>query len=642
MRVFAGLTFLTLTLAACSPADDTQSAKLRILSTTDLHMYMNDYDYYQDREDPSHGLVRTATLIENARGEVANSILVDAGDLIQGSPMGDEAVYGAQGEDVPHAAFAMMNALGYDAAAAGNHEFNYGLDFFKSAVADAGFPYLSANVYVEDGDDNPANDETLLPPYAILERMITTDTGAKASLKIGVIGFLPPQIMIWDGDKLRGKVRTQDIVKSAEHWLPKMRAEGADIILAVAHTGLSAQPYNMGAEQSGAYLAAIEGIDAVITGHSHSVFPGPAYQNFPGADVEKGTVHGKPVVMAGYFGSHLGVIDLDLERGGQGWHVVSGKADVRPLNETPALAALDTLIAPYHERTRDYMAQPVGELSADLTSYLAHLRDIPALDLVAQAQRSYVLRAVKDTEYQGLPVLSAVAPFKAGGRPGPDYYTDIPAGPITLRHVADLYVYPNVISAVVMTGAQVREWLEMSVRIFNTIDPRAKSIQPLVNDRLPSYNFDILDGVSFEIDLTKPPRYGRGGVLENPDTHRIVNMRYKGEVVANDQRFIVATNNYRANGGGDFPGLDGSNVILNSTETVRDILAQYIRDQGTLMPATDDSWRFAEIAGSPLVSYQVGPKGADAVDALPGTERMGESDEGFVTFAIDLNALSGY
>ncbi|MGD8326407.1 MAG: bifunctional 2',3'-cyclic-nucleotide 2'-phosphodiesterase/3'-nucleotidase [Sphingomonadales bacterium] len=628
-------------------APEQDEAQLRILATTDLHMYLNDFDYYRDIDDPNVGLVRTTTLIKKARSEVTNSILVDAGDLIQGSPMGDEAVYGGE-RNLPHAAFNAMNSLGYDAAAAGNHEFNFGLEFFTNAIKDANFPYLSANVYWDDGDDDDSNDKTLLQPYAILDRTLKTKNGQSHDIKIGIIGLLPPQIMNWDGDKLRGRVKTRDIRQSAEKYIPELEAQGADIIIALAHTGLSGAPYRSGAEQSGVYLAQLPDIDAVVTGHSHALFPSPNYARLPNTDIKKGTIYGKPVVMAGYFGSHLGLIDLKLGYEGGAWKVLDGQSSLRAITEKTgnqvshihADADMEALIDPYHHRTRSYMAQPVGETTERLSTYVAHLRDEPALDLIAEAQRAYVKNALKETEFKGLPILSAVAPFKAGGRPGPDYYTDIPAGPLTLRHVADLYVYPNVITAVHMNGNEVREWLEMSTRIFNTIDPKVRAPQPLVNDFIPSYNFDVLDGLTFRIDLSQPPRYGRDGEWEHPEARRIIDLRFNGKLVSNQDEFIVATNNYRANGGGSFPGLDGSNVVLTSTDTVQQALSNYLRNAGTITPKSNNSWSFAPLEGAPQVIYKVGPKGEEQVAALEGARKLEEDEDGFSTFILDFNALA--
>lgn len=637
---------LPLLLFGCGDSGESE-AQLRILATTDLHMYLNDFDYYRDIDDPNVGLVRTTTLIKEARSEVTNSILVDAGDLIQGAPMGDEAVYGKHEVKLPHAAFHAMNALGYDAAAAGNHEFNFGLEFLDAAVDDANFPYLSANVYWDDGDDDDSNDKTLLPPYAILERELVTSDGQTRPIKIGIIGLLPPQIMKWDGDKLRGKVKTRDILVSTRKYVPEMEAKGADIIVAVAHTGLSAAPYRLGAEQSGTYVAALEGVDAVVTGHSHTVFPGQSYARLPNTDIEKGTIHGKPVVMAGYFGSHLGLIDFSLRYANGEWSIIDGRSSLRAIKlegEQPGHVRSDeemeALINPYHERTRAYMAQPVGATTKRLSTYVAHLQDEPALEIIAEAQRAYVKNALKESEHKDLPILSAVSPFKAGGRPGPDFYTDIPAGPLTLRHVADLYLYPNVITAVRMNGGEVREWLEMSSRIFNQIKTNVRAPQPLVNDFIPSYNFDVLDGLTFKIDLSEPSRYGRDGRWEHPESSRIRDLRFNGRVVSEQDEFIVATNNYRANGGGSFPGLDGSNVVLTSQDTVQQALSAYLIEAREITPTTNNSWSFAPIEGDPQVIYKVGPEGEDQVASIPGARKLDEDEEGFSTFILDFNALS--
>ncbi|HYC02366.1 MAG TPA: bifunctional 2',3'-cyclic-nucleotide 2'-phosphodiesterase/3'-nucleotidase [Azospirillaceae bacterium] len=621
---------------------------LQVLSTTDLHMTLMDYDYYGDRPEAGIGLTRVASLIRQARAANPNTLLVDAGDLIQGTPMGD---YVAREQGLPpgttHPAIAAMNLLGYDAAALGNHEFNFGLEFLRDAYRDAKFPVLSANVLVVDGDQDPANDKTLYAPSALLERTLVDSAGAKHTVKVGIIGVLPPQIMVWDKDKLEGRVAAIDMVDAAAKAAQDLRRRGAVAVVAVAHSGLSGQPREGMDENGSAYLAQVPGIDAVVTGHSHRVFPGPDYEGFPGADIAKGTLHGKPVVMSGFFGSHLGVIRLELERKGKEWAVVGGGAetkalmqrvDGRPQPTTTPDAEVTALLRHDHDNTLAYVRRAVGRTTGRIESYMAHLGDSPGLDLVAQAQRRFVETQLKGTPHAGLPILSAAAPFKAGGRPGVDYYTDIPAGQFALRNVADLYLYPNTVTAVVVTGAQVREWLEMSARIFNTIDPAKTEPQRLVNGRVPSYNFDVLDGVTYRIDVTKPPRYDQEGKLVAADSRRILDLAYQGKPVADDQRFVVVTNNYRANGGGTFPGLDGSNIVYSGTETIQQLIADHIRQIGVVEPSTNRTWSFAPVPDNPTILYDSSPKAQELLSRYPNVTYQGPGENGFSVYKVDLSA----
>ena len=202
--------------------------------------------------------------------------------------------------------------------------------------------------------------------------------------------------------------------------------------------------------------------------------------------------------------------------------------------------------------------------------------------------------------HAGLPLLSAAAPFKTGGRGGANYYTDIPAGPIAVRNVADLYVYPNTVKVVKLKGAQVREWLEMAAGAFNRIDPAGAPEQSLINSGYPSYNFDTLDGVSYRIDVSQPARYERSGKLVAPESHRIVDLRHDGKPIDEQADFLVVTNNYRASGGGAFPGLDGSNIVLDAPDENREALLQYLSAARTIDPAADGNWRIQPVPGVKL------------------------------------------
>ena len=596
---------ISLCLAALLPAALAQQLKLRILGTTDVHMNLLAYDYYQDKAVEEYGLARTATLIRAARAEARNHLLFDNGDLLQGNPLGDfVARIQPQQPGRLHPAYKVMNALGYDAANVGNHEFNYGLPFLRGALPGAAFPYVSANVVHDEGPDKG---QPAFTPYVILERRLTDEAGAGQRLKIGVIGFVPPQIMQWDRLNLTGRVAARDIPETARRLVPQMRAAGADLVVVLAHSGFEFGETVFFAENTVARLAEVPGVDAIVFGHSHGEFPGRFFNRHPKVDLERGTINGVPAVMAGFWGSHLGVIDLVLDKAGGRWATVSARAELRPVYDRSArkaLAAPDpevaALVRAEHEGTLAYVRAEVAQTTAPIHSYFAQVADDPSVQLVALAQLAYGRRALAATPHAELPVLSAAAPFKTGGRGGANNYTDIPAGPLAVRNVADLYVYPNTVSVVRLTGAQVREWLEMSAVAFNRIDPQGAPAQQLVDASFPSYNFDTLDGVSYNIDVTQPARYNRAGKLVAPDARRIVDLRFKGQPIDDKAWFAVVTNNYRASGGGDFPGLDGSNVILQAPDENREALLQYLQANPRVTPTADGNWRILPVPGVKL------------------------------------------
>jgi 2',3'-cyclic-nucleotide 2'-phosphodiesterase / 3'-nucleotidase len=639
----------TITAATAGPARAAAADRvtLQVLSTTDLHMYLEDYDYYADRPDSDVGLVRVAPLIRAARAASPNTLLVDNGDLIQGTPMGDwVARERGVSADMPHPAIVAMNQLGYDAAVLGNHEFNFGLDTLLQTYAAAKFPVLAGNVMTLDPVTKQPTGETLYPAFTVLDRELKDGNGRSHRVRIGLLGVLTPQIMIWDRDKLEGRVNTTDMVESARALVPALRAQGCDVIIALSHAGLSPAPRVGGEENASAYLTAIEGIDAVITGHSHRVFPGPDFRDFPGADLQKGTINGCPLVMAGSYGSHLGVTDLVLERAGTGWRVIDGRSEARPITRrvdgrvVPATepdTEVAALIAAAHEGTLRYVRRPVGRTTGRIHSYFAFLGDSAGVEIVAEAQRFYAEKALKGTAHAGLPILSASAPFKSGGRPGPEFYTDIAAGEIAIRNVADLYVFPNQLTAVRLTGAQVREWLEMSVRIFRTIDPASPAPQPLLDRRIPGYNFDVIDGLTYTIDLTRASRYDRDGKLTAPDARRITEVRFQDQPLVDSQEFIVVTNNYRANGGGSFPALDGRTVVYQSPDTVQQVLVDYIRDRGVIEPTTDNSFRFAPLPAGLTIVYDSGPVAQQLLAEVPMLSYLGPGENGFINFKFDLS-----
>jgi len=582
--------------------------QLRLLETTDLHVNLLNYDYYQDKPTDEYGLAKTATLIKAARAEVKNSLFFDNGDLLQGSPLGDymAKVKPLQPGQV-HAAYKVLAALGIDAANVGNHEFNYGLPFLRTAHASAPFPIVNANVFVDDGDGNPANDKHAFTPYVILERSFTDEAGGTHPLKVGVIGFVPPQIMQWDRAHLLGKLTVRDIVETARRYVPEMKAKGADVVIAIPHSGFERGETIFFAENTVARIAEVPGVDAILFGHSHGEFPGRFFASHAKVDLAKGTINGVPAVMPGAWGSHLGVVDLVLDNAGGRWRVVDGRSHLRPIwdrqarkplvDADPSIAAL---IRDEHEGTLAYVRAELAQTAVPIQSYFAMVADDPSVQIVSQAQLAYAKRALAGTEHEKLPMLSAAAPFKTGGRMGWSYYTDIPVGPVAVRNVADLYIYPNTLKAVRITGKGVREWLEMSALVFRRIDPAGPPEQELIDTGVPGYNFDTLDGVTYRIDVSQPARYDRNGKLVAPDARRIVDLQHQGRPVRDDELFIVVTNNYRASGGGNFPGLDGKSIVLDAPDENREALVQFLAAEKRVNPAADGNWHIQPVPGVKL------------------------------------------
>jgi 2',3'-cyclic-nucleotide 2'-phosphodiesterase/3'-nucleotidase len=346
--------------------------------------------------------------------------------------------------------------------------------------------------------------------------------------------------------------------------------------------------------------------------------------------------------MAGFWGSHLGLVDLELTREGDAWKVSNFRTEARPIYErverkVVAKVGSDAAVAAAaqagHDATLKYVREPVGTTAVPIHSYYSLVADDASVKLVAEAQAWYVADLLKTTPYKDLPLLSAAAPFKAGGRGGPNYFTEIKPGPLAIKDMADIYIYPNTIRAVKVTGAQVREWLERSAGIYNQIDPAKGGEQELVNAKFPAYNFDVIAGVQYKIDPTQASRYDDNGKVVNPDARRIKDLTYNGKPVTDDQVFIVATNNYRAGGGGNFPGNDGSTIVLDAPDLTRDAIMRFIVERKEVAPKADGSWSLA-VPSNVTMTFTTGPNAAAYQPAGIKVEKMGDAPEGFVKYRI--------
>ncbi|MGO4173815.1 bifunctional 2',3'-cyclic-nucleotide 2'-phosphodiesterase/3'-nucleotidase [Bosea sp. TAF32] len=616
--------------------------KLRVLETTDLHVNVVPYDYFRDGPDDTVGLAKTASLIKVAQGEAKNSLLFDNGDFLQGSSLGDYVAYkkGLKAGET-HPMLAAMNALPYLCGTLGNHEFNYGLEFLDHGLAKAEFPLVCANVERVGGG-------TLADAWRLFEQSFEDEAGNRHVLQIGVIGFVPPQIMQWDKANIDGKLVATDIVDAAEKHMPDLLDAQPDLVIALCHSGIAGGERRGMEENAALHLSKVEGIDVILTGHQHLVFPGgKAFDDIAGVDNVKGALNGKPACQPGFWGSHLGIVDLELEKRGERWRIADFKVEAKPIYErtpdrkiVPKASAEPAILATVkadHEATLAYMREPVGSTASPINSYFALVTDDPSIQIVAEAQIAYAKPLMAQTRWKDLPILSAAAPFKSGGRAGPSFYTDIPVGPLALKNIADIYLYPNTVQIVKVTGTEIREWLERSAGIFNRVDPAKTEEQPLINPAFPAFNFDVIDGVAYRIDVTQPSRYDNDGKLVAPNAHRIIDLAFAGQPIDEQASFLVVTNNYRASGGGNFPGTR-TTVVLEAPDLNRDVIVRHIVGQKAIEPKADGNWSLAPLPAGVNVTFTTSPAAAGKLPASLKAEPAGESAEGFMKYRLEAKA----
>ena len=583
---------------------------LRLLATSDVHGWLEPWDYHAARPVPQAGLARIARLIEEAR-TASNTLLFDNGDFLQGSPLSDRRV--AEGEG--HPVIAAMNHLHYDAVTLGNHEFNFGLPALLEALGQARFPVVSANISDPEGQE-------IVPRSVVLARQVADGAGGLHDLRVGVIGFLPVQVLVWDKAHLEGRVKVEPILTAARAQVGALRAR-CDLVVALCHAGIGLPTVPEDSEDASTALAGLEGIDVVVAGHSHLVFPSARFDGMPAVDAVRGTLQGKPAVMPGSRGSHLGVIDLQMRVGD--WKILEADSHAVPVTGVRASPALVDLIAPAHRATLAEMDRPLGHTDQPLNSFFAMVAPCRAASLIAEASAAYVREQLGGS----LPVLGSGQPFKCGGRGGPSHYTDIPAGPLILRHASDIYSYPNTVAALRLTGRQVHLWLERAARVFRRIRPGLPD-QPLLDPEVPSYNFDVIHGVTFVVDLERPAMFGADG--QRMSDGRIRDLRWQGRPLDPEAEFIVATSSYRAGGAGGVASLP---PIWSGARRMRDVLADHL----ALAPVPEavPFWTFAPMADT-SVTFPTSPHAAAHLDEVPhlALTPLAEDEAGFLNLRLSL------
>lgn len=536
-----------------------------VLGTTDLHGNVFNWDYFTDKEfdDNAHndiGLAKISTLVNQVRAEKGrgNTLLIDAGDTIQGTQL---SYYYAKVDPITaeggpvHPMAQAMNAIGYDAAALGNHEFNYGIPVLRKFEEQCRFPLLGANA-LDAKTLRPA-----FPPYSM--HRLRTPFGH--DVKVAVLGLTNPGIAIWDKANVQGKMTFPGLEEQAAKWVPKLRSMGADVVVVSAHSGSSGTssygdqlPYVENA--AGLVAEQVPGIDAILVGHAHAEIPEYFVTN---KETRKQVLLSEPLK----WGQRLTVFDFELVWEKGRWKVEKVGAQVLNSNSVAEDPKITKLLADEHEKVVAYVNQVIGTNAVEMRSVEAPYKDVPIIDLINHIQADTVKQALAGTEYAALPVLSQAAAFSRSAV--------IPAGEVTIRDVAGLYVFENTLEARLMTGAQMKAYLEFSANYFvQTAAGAAVDPAKLTNaNNTPDYNYDVVSSLTYEIDIAKPAG------------SRITNVRFEGAPLDDAQQFVFAVNNYRANGGGNFPHVAGAKQLWANSDEIRNIMIAWVKAKGSIDPA---------------------------------------------------------
>ncbi|MDN3296753.1 5'-nucleotidase C-terminal domain-containing protein [Streptomyces ficellus] len=556
--------------APASAAAREKRYSFTVMGTTDLHGNVFNWDYFTDREfdDKAHndvGLAKISTLVERVRAEKGrgNTLLIDAGDTIQGTQL---SYYYAKVDPITaergpvHPMAQAMNAIGYDAAALGNHEFNYGIPVLRKFQEQCDFPLLGANA-LDAKTLRPA-----FPPYSM--HRLRTPCGR--DVRVAVLGLTNPGIAIWDKANVSGRMVFPGLEEQAAKWVPKLRSMGADVVIVSAHSGSSGTssygdqlPY---VENAAALVAEqVPGIDAILVGHAHTEIPEYRVRN---KETGRDVVLSEPLK----WGQRLTLFDFGVVWSKGRWVVERVGARVLNSNTVEEDPRIVKLLGDEHEKVVAYVNQVIGTATVAMSTAQAPWKDEPIIDLINHVQAETVRAALAGGEYASLPVLSQASCFSRTAR--------IPAGEVTIRDAAGLYPFENTLEARVLTGAQLRDYLEFSARYY----VRTPADAPVDTAKLtnaggtPDYNYDAVYGLTYEIDIAKPAG------------SRIVNLSFEGRPLDPAARFVLAVNNYRASGGGAFPHVAGAKQVWANSEEIRNTIIQWVRAQGTVDPG-----RFASV-----------------------------------------------
>ncbi|MFJ3881711.1 bifunctional metallophosphatase/5'-nucleotidase [Streptomyces sp. NPDC090077] len=567
--------------AAAAPSKGSKTYAFTVMGTTDLHGNVFNWDYFTDKEfdDKAHndvGLAKISTLVEQVRKEKGrcNTLLIDAGDTIQGTQL---SYYYAKVDPITarrgpvHPMAQAMNAIGYDAAALGNHEFNYGIPVLRKFEEQCRFPLLGANA-LDAKTLKPA-----FPPYSM--HRLRTPHGR--DVKVAVLGLTNPGIAIWDKANVQGKMTFPGLEEQAAKYVPKLRSMGADVVIVSAHSGSSGTssygdqlPYVENA--AGLVAEQVAGIDAILVGHAHTEIPEYRVKN-------KAT--GKDVVLSEplKWGQRLTLFDFELTWDKGRWSVAKVSAKVLNSNTAAEDPKITRLLSDEHAKVVAYVNQVIGTSTQAMSSAEGPVKDVPIIDLINHVQAETVKAALAGTEWGSLPVLSQASCFSRTAA--------IPAGRVTIRDAAGLYPFENTLEARLLTGAQLKDYLEYSARYYVQTAPGG-AVDPakLTNaESIPDYNYDAVYGLTYDIDIAQPVG------------SRITGLSFAGKPVDPAGQFVFAVNNYRASGGGAFPHVPKAKQLWANSDEIRNTIIQWVKAKGTVDPTQFASvdWRLTR-AGVPV------------------------------------------
>jgi len=532
---------LVFTLLAATPGHVASQARsqvnLTLLGTTDLHGNIFPFDYYANRP-ANRGLAKIATLVKQVREENRNVLLLDSGDTIQGTPLAYQ--FGKVDTRKPNPTIAAMNALHYDAMAVGNHEFNFGLPALLKAKREAKFPMLAANIVWE----GPRTATGRFAPYII--KVI-------GGVKVAIVGLVTPGIPRWEIPDNYKDYTFEQIVPAAQRAVAEVRSR-VDVVVAIVHSGLERDPVSnqpqrqeiTGENAIYALAERVPGIDVILYGHTHSEMP-------------QKIIKGALLAQAKNWGQSMAKVDIALEKVGGAWKITSKHSTVLPV--TDAVAADPEIIAlaqPYHDATQVALDAPIADCAVDLDGSRARYEDHPFVDLIHKVQMEY-----------GKADISFATLFLPTAR--------IPAGKVSVRQIASLYIYENTLYTIELTGAQVLAAMEHAAGMFT-----AWPLKEGERIRLPGYSSDIAEGVDYEIDLSQPAG------------SRVKNVRYQGKPLDPTAKFRVAINNYRYTGGGQYTMFKDKPILYTSPQEVRELMIEYVRRTGVLPATADHNWRILQ------------------------------------------------
>ena len=606
---------------------------LRLLATSDLHMQIASYNYVRDEPDTSGSLAKIATLIADARREAEHEgqlcLLMDNGDTLQGGPMAE--FLAGQKTRMPNPMIACMNHLRYDCGGLGNHDCDFGLDYLNRCLMQHEMPVVCSNIRAEKL--RCVQDEVLL------EREARTSDDETVTLRIGVLSSLPDKTAAWNRHHLTGLATLSDPIEALRRRAAALRGKGADLIVVLAHMGLSIFDEGPETQNRIAEVSALEDVDVVVGGHTHLRFPGPDHEDLENVDAARGLVHGTPVVQPGASGEDLGQIDLQLRQGSrqEKWNVADVTIRLLPVGpkteQDPQVACLARAA---HEATRTYLRQPAGHIAKPKHSYFALAQPNPVIALVAAAKERVIANAVAGTSLADLPLLSACSAKLSGGYHGPDNFICLTGGLIELRHIAGLNPYANQVWAVRANGARVLEWLERSTVIFNTLHPEAPE-QLLINPQVPGFRYDFVFGLEYVVDLRRPAKFDVAGRPIPGNSGRITQVTWQGKPLDPEQEFLVATSDHRVGGGGLYRPFSFDEIMLDGESPLRRALVDYLKAPDCAAVRSARPWRFAQDMRRQAILLT----SPDAVNYLNdiaalSPETCGVTKDGFLRVRLDL------